>query len=201
MKKSLSVWHMVLFCVLSMTTLPAQAGVFGLYHFVTQGNFSLGAEAELTLTHGAGVAGNFKYTHGLSELTNLTGIIGTGGGPRGFRAGGALTFDFFPDLEKQPGIGISVQGLYYRLTDFGQVEITAIPYIHKSFVSAGHEIEPFFAIPLGMAFANGQYNTLSTIVIGSMFKGSTSVRFTLELGVAISNTETYASGGIVYYYP
>src|SRR5579885_2845546 len=141
-----------------LTALPslAEAGVFNTPQFVQPGEFALGFEPELTFTNGGGLAGNVRYTQGLSDLNNLNVIIGTGGGPRRFRVGGNVTFDFFPDIDKQPGIGLAVQGLYYRLhindVDSGQFELTGIPYIHKAFLSNGYEIQPYFALPFGMSF-------------------------------------------------
>jgi hypothetical protein len=119
-----------------------------------------------------------------------------------------MTFDFFPDLDKQPGIGIAVQGLYYRVTasgltagaSRGQVELTGIPYIHKTFVSKGAEINPFLAVPIGMSFSDGNYQALATAVIGTMFKNSEKFRYSIELGIAINNSDTYFSGGVTYYH-
>lgn len=179
---------------------PLWAGVFNLAHFVYPGEFALGIEPELTLSSGAGLGVNFKYTQGLSNLSNFTALIGTGGGPRKFRVGGNFTLDFFPDLQGQPGIGLAVQGIYYRLVDTGQFEFTGVPYIHKSFVSNGNEVEPFLAIPFGLAFSDGRYKSISSISIGSMFKSSENLRYVIEVGVAIANTESTVSGGIVYYH-
>src|SRR4051812_44461440 len=94
-----------LFLLLGMILLrglpQSHAGVFNLPHFVTSGQFAIGVEPELLMTGTASLGVDLKYTHGVSELSNLTGIIGTGGGSRQFRFGGAYTFDFFPDIEKQ----------------------------------------------------------------------------------------------------
>src|SRR4051812_30956228 len=80
----------------------ATAGVFDMPQFVAPGEFAIGLEPEITLSDGAGLATNLRYTHGVSDLSNASAIIGTGGGLRQFRVGGNYTFDFFPDIEKQP---------------------------------------------------------------------------------------------------
>lgn len=185
---------------LSVAARDTQAGVFNLPHFVTPGEFAMGFEPELYFSNGSGVGTNVKYTQGLTDLINVTGIIGTGGGPRGFRAGASFMLDFFPDIEGQPGIGLGGQSLYYRVSDLGVLELTAIPYIHKTIISSGHEVEPFFALPIGFAFSNGEYQNTSTAVVGAMFKTWDRVRTTLEFGVAINHAETYFSGGFTYYH-
>lgn len=181
---------------------PAHAGVFNIPHFVAPGEFAVGLEPELTLSNGAGFATNLKYTQGITELMNGQFIIGTGGGPRQFRVGGNLAFDFFPDIEGQPGLGFATQALYYRLKgNVGQLDVTAIPYIHKSFkTGSGMEFDPFFSVPFGLGLTDGRYKTISTAVLGSSFKGSEHFRYSIELGVSINNAETYFSGGVTYYH-
>lgn len=176
----------------------SRAGVFNLPHFVTPGEFAIGIEPELTLTNGAGLGANIKYTHGFSDLLNLTGVIGTSGGPRKFRVGANLTFDFFPDIEGQPGIGIAASGMYYQLATVGQVEFQAIPYIHKSFQNG--EIEPFIAAPVGLALADGRYAGVTTVAFGSMFKTMENFRVIVEFGLGLNNADSYVSGGFVYYH-
>ena len=179
----------------------AQAGVFSTPRFVAPGEFAVGLEPELILTNGAGFGANVRYTHGIADLSNATFIVGTGSGPRKFRVGGNLTFDFFPDVDKQPGIGVAFQALYYRLKDDkGQLELTPIPYIHKAFVTTGGEIEPFIGLPFGWAFSDGSYKTIAYLSLGSTFKSSEKFRYIIELGVAINNYDSYVSGGIVYYH-
>ncbi len=178
----------------------ANAGVHNAFRFVAPGQFAVALEPELTLTDGAGIGANLKFTHGLNDLTNATAIIGTGGGSRRFRAGAQFTMDFFPDTDGQPGLGIATQGIYYRQENLGRSEFTLIPYIHKAFDVRGGEVEPFFALPYGVAFVSGHYNTISNVAVGAMFKSSEHIRYTLELGVAINNTDSYMSGGLTYYY-
>lgn len=181
----------------------AQAGVFNIPHFVLPGRFALGIEPELTLTSGAGLGVNARYTHGINDLMNAYGILGTGGGPRQFRFGGGVTLDFFPDFEGQPGIGVAGQAVYYRLGgDVGQLQLTAIPYIHKSFLTGQdkNEVEPFIAFPLGVGLTSGDTIGLANVVVGSLFRTMEKIHYVLELGIAVNNTETYVSGGIAYYY-
>jgi hypothetical protein len=178
---------------------PAQAGVFNIPHFVDPGNFAVGLEPEFTMSPSAGLGFNAKFTQGLNDLMNFQGIIGTGGGPRRFRIGGNITWDFVPDLEGQPGIGLSTQAIYYRVPDTGRLEVTAIPYIHKNFPQGEVEgIDPFFAFPIGFAFMDGEYKTISTAVVGAIWKKTEHVSFTTELGVNVNNAATYLSGGIIF---
>jgi hypothetical protein len=120
---------------------------------------------------------------------------------RKFRIGGALTFDFFPDIERQPGIGIAVQGIYYRYKyGYGQLETSAIPYIHKRFYGAdGNAIEPYFALPFGPAFRSGTYHWQTQVVLGAIYSRENSdLHFVSEVGVNVNKAESYISGGILF---
>jgi hypothetical protein len=182
-------------------TVPAQAGVFNIPHFVEPGNFALGLEPELFLTPSAGLGANLKYTQGLNDLMNFQGIVGAGGGPRHFRIGGNITWDFVPDIEGQPGIGLATQALYYRIPDAGRLELTGIPYIHKNFPQGeGEGVDPYFAFPIGFAFTDGEYQAISTAVVGVLWKKSEHLSYTTELGVNINRAATYFSGGITFYH-
>lgn len=182
----------------------AHAGVFNTSRFTMPGSFSIGLEPEVHLTSesgGAGVGANLRYTHGINELVNVQGVLGTGNGPKKFRVGGGLVFDFFPDVETQPGIGLATQMTYLRDGENrGRLEAAAVPYIHKTFRSGTSEVDPFLSVPLGFALVDGTNNYVPTVAvaIGSVFKGSQNVNYIVELGLAVANTSSYVSGGIVY---
>jgi hypothetical protein len=184
---------------------PAQAGVFNLSRFVEPSRWALGLEPGVQLTQGAGVAVEGKFTFGLSELSNVQAFLGTGGGGRRFRVGGAMTFDFFPDIDSQPGIGVAVQGAYVRRSvdqgEVGGLDVLIIPYLHKAFrVGSASEFEPFVALPFGSSFQSGTYQGLWSLSAGSHFKASENIRTTLEVTIAIRNTESAISGGLTYYH-
>jgi hypothetical protein len=179
----------------------AEAGVFNIPRFVEPGKNAVGVEPEVTLTNGGGVAANVRYVHGLTELNNLTAILGTGTGVRRFRVGGALSFDFFPDIDDQPGIGIATQAIYYRYKHArGQLEVAAIPYVHKRFHNGtGSTVEPYFALPIGPAFHSGEYHWQTQVVLGAIFnQAGSDLHFVGEVGVNVNKTESYISGGLLY---
>jgi hypothetical protein len=187
----------------------AHADVFNLPHFVPAGDFAIGLEPELVLSSGAGVGINARYTQGLADFFSLSGEIGTGSGPRRFRAGVDLNFDFIPDLPGQPGIGMAARAMYVRIPTpgttvgdvSGQLELTAIPYIHKAFATAsGGTIDPFFSLPAGMSFLDGNYRALVTGVVGAMIQANEHFWYSAEFGIAINHTDSYFAGGITYFH-
>jgi hypothetical protein len=206
--KTLIAMAMAAWVALSVTQPEAHADVFNLPHFVAPGEFALGIEPELVLTSGSGVGINARYTHGLTDLISVSGQIGTGTGPRRFRAGADFDFDLFPDLPGQPGIGLATRAMYVRIptpgttTDdvSGQLELSAIPYIHKMFANGGTSIDPFFSLPVGMSFLDGNYKMLMTGVVGSLIQASDNVWFSAEFGIDINHTQSYFAGGVSYFH-
>jgi len=190
----------------------AQAAMFDGVRFVNPGEFAISIEPEFVLRSPAGLGGDFRYTQGISDLSNLTVIAGIGNGTRQSRIGADYTFDFFPDLEGQPGIGIALQGLWVQVispaasaanltTTVGQLELTAIPYLHKNFKTEnGGEVEPFMTLPFGWAFLNGGYQQIMSVGLGGIFKANEHFRYTLEFTMAVNNTDSTVSGGVIYYH-
>ncbi len=187
--------------LLSASVSSATAGVFNIPRFVEPGKNAVGFEPEVVLTNGGGAGANLHYTQGITALNNIHAVLGTGGGQRRFRMGGAATFDFFPDVDDQPGMGIATQAIYYKYqNDYGQLEVTAIPYFHKAFFNGqGNQVEPFLALPFGPAFHAGEYHWQSQLVFGAGFhREKTNLHFIAEVGVNLGKTDSYVSGGILY---
>jgi hypothetical protein len=195
----------IMILILGWTILSsaAWAGVFNMPHFVSPDRSVLGIEPEAVLTSGGGVGMNLRYTHGLSESSNLTGIVGTGSGPRGFRLGAAMTFDVFPDAASQPGVGFGAQGLLVQLTQAAALELTGFPYIHKRFPASEAQrviaMEPFLALPIGLGLTQGSYRMITSLSIGSLFEHNEHFKSIVELTMGLSGSETILSGGVSYY--
>ncbi|MBL7716475.1 MAG: hypothetical protein JNL01_13500 [Bdellovibrionales bacterium] len=198
---------------LSWVTLPQTAvagvGVSNTVHYTQPTKMSIGLEPVITFNKGAGLSGNLRFNYGLSDLSNLNLLIGSGGGSKNFRFGGNLTFDFFPDIQGQPGIGMAVQGIYYRTpaptqadasATIGLLDLVGIPYIHKTFkMSGSDEIEPFFAVPLGLQLSDGRYTGQGSLVFGTLFTNHPKFRYSMELGIGVSsNTQSYFSAALIY---
>ena len=181
-------------------TTSANAGVFNIPQFVEQKSWSVGLEPEATFSSGGSFSNTLKFTYGIGSLSNVQVGVGTGSGNRGFRTGATYTFDFIPDLEGQPGAGIAFQGYYYKVrTNYGQTELTVYPYVHNEFTTgANMSIDPYVALPFGLALNNGNYNTVTQLVVGGYFKTSKNFGFNSEIGMNMKGADSYLSGGITY---
>lgn len=190
----------ICFSVLLSPFSSVHAGVFNLPKYVPSSQFGIGVEPELTLTSGAGIGINARFQYGIGDMTNAHLIIGNGVGPKQFRVGGAMTFDFFPDVEGQPGIGMAVTALYGRVPTGGRMDALITPYIQKTIQGMDTDFTPFIAIPVGLAFMDSSaYSVVTQFVFGSGFKLSERFRYMIELGIGITASDTYMSTGLMIY--
>ncbi|MBS1958976.1 MAG: hypothetical protein JST80_05845 [Bdellovibrionales bacterium] len=191
---------LVTLILLVLSSKQAEAGFFNLEEFVDYQSWAVGMEPEITLNQGGGFATNFKFTYGITPLSNFQAGIGFGGGARGFRIGGAYTFDFIPDLDGQIGAGLALTGYYYKLRSaIGETEFSIAPYIHNAFQTRGGvDFDPYISLPLGMAFSSGTYVTTFQLVMGSYFPTSQHFGVNAELGVQLKDSSSYISFGMTY---
>ncbi len=200
----------VYLCALAALSPEGRASVSAYPHFVEPGRFAIGVEPELTFSEGGGASLTARYSQGLTELNHLAVMIGTGDGPQQFRVGSGLSFDFFPDQNQQPGVGVAVQGMLIQVPTPGRAEesssrsargeFLAIPYVHKTVPTGKYEMEPYFSMPIGFSVLEGKAQLQSSIVLGSYFRILESLRSSFELGVAINHANSYFSGGLTYYH-
>ncbi len=187
---------------LATSVRPAQAGVFDLPAFIEPGNFSVGIEPEVAVSNGTGAALNLKPRFGHTDLLDWEGMIGMGSGARNFRVGLTADFEWFPDIDSQPGIATALFTEYYRFNGSGLFSFGAKPMIYKTFHNGDNEYTPFFALPIGWNAINGSINGFMQVAIGSNFKigGDTHWRLTGEVGFNASNSYSYISGGVTYFH-
>jgi hypothetical protein len=193
------------FTIALATTHSASASMFNLTQYIEPAKWSLGLEPEFQLSTQAGFGGTAKFTYGLNELSNAQIGIGSGSGSRQFRVGGSMTFDFIPDLESQPGMGIALNSYFVRsrLTNspiVNNLELSVAPYIHKSFENGASVIDPFIALPYGIALGDNKYRTIASLAVGSNFKASEHFVYTAEFNINLKDTDTAISGGFTYYH-
>jgi hypothetical protein len=202
--------RLILSALLVVSSQTLLADIFGLAHFIAPQSYSLGLEPVLImhngLVSGSGFGINVKGTYGISNLSNFILTVGTGAGPQRFHWNGTFSLDFFPDYQNQPGIGMAL-GL--GTTNNGQEtgwEAVSTFYVHKTIALHPDEsgkqfiLEPFLAIPLGLWLAKGRYFVESSVTIGSFYHFSEKWSSVAELGIGFQHTNTYLSGGMIYYY-
>ncbi len=224
---------LIIFAILN--SVHAHAGAFWLTDFVLPDSWALGIEPELILDEDSGLGIQAHFKKGFTDLVNGSVFVGTGDSKRRFRTGGELVFDLFPENESQPGIGFAAHGAYIRRLHpdlvsraagqrQGVLELTVIPYVHKSFVSGiktretakkadgtatedeavakseDRALDPFVALPIGWNFADSHYQPMAQFILGVVIKTSANFHWNFELDMPIQHAQLTVSGGVAYFY-
>lgn len=189
------------FITLSTYTTKLHAGVFDLPAFLPPGEFSLGLEPEIITSNPSGAGFYLKPKFGTTSFLNWQGIIGTGSGDRNLRLGATADFDWFPDVDYQPGIATPFTLLYTQIAGDNIINYYFSPLIYKTFKGQDAEYIPFISVPFGWTIRNSRNQNFSQFVMGSMFKspGMQYFRFTVEAGFNMNRSYSYISGGVTWF--
>ncbi len=194
----LTIFPITMLCVIAQSS---HAGVFDLPAFLPPGDFSLGVEPEIITSNPSGAGFNLKPKFGTTPFLNWEGIIGTGSGDRGLKLGATADFDWFPDVEHQPGIATPFTLLYNQISGDNIINYFFSPMLYKTFKGESAEYIPFISMPFGWSIRNSRNSNFSQFVMGSMFKspGTQYFRFSVEAGFNINRSFSYISGGVTWF--
>lgn len=190
----------VLFLLVGPGPMKVSASVFQIPHYLEPGEFLIGVESTVHLVTGSGVSGQVRGGFGLTDSLGAHVLVGHGNGPTEFRAGGGVTWDMVPDIDSQPGIGLSTIFVYAqrRAPSPQRFDALLIPYLHKSFGSGTDSVDPFISVPFGLSYDSTGTVFQSFVSFGGAFPISSGWSLIVEMAVAIVESESYVSGGLTY---
>ncbi len=187
------------------TTLMAVIGVsistsaHAYYSLLETGNLLAEGEYKATLEtqvltdgyDGANFVGRFDTW--LTEELNSQVLIGTG--EIDFQVGGFVKWVPFPDLEKQPAVGIKAGGLFASTSGFNELSLRLSPFASKKFESEIGPLTPFIALPIGIRTVEGETDTPVQLAFGADWKPLALEKFNFltEAGFDIHDAFTYIS--------
>ncbi len=204
--RKLNNFILLLSFLMSLFFSTAHAGIFDLPAFLEPGKLALGLEPEIILSDGSGVGFNGKVKYGSSNFLNWQAFSGMGTGDRKFRVGVTADFEFFPDVEGQPGIALPLTLKYTSvendLESFSLFTLSASPLAYKTFKTELADYTGFLALPIGWNIKNSHIYSFVSVVVGSLFKLPITPRFkySAEIGISIRDTYSYVSGGATYFF-
>jgi hypothetical protein len=163
---------------------PGQYGASLETQFVTQNN------------SGANLVGRFDgaYSRDLNYRAEL------GFGSTDFHASGMVKWIPFPDVDKQPAIGLMGGLGYAQYDDNSEVSLKAYPLISKRFIVDIGEIVPYASLPIGIRSYGGETLVPVQFTAGSELKTLyfKDLTFFAEIGFNLSNSFSYISFAALY---
>lgn len=151
---------------------------------------------------GIGMQG--RYTQKVTPEMTIDGGIGMSGGDRDSRIFVGADYEMFPDYEYQPRI--SIKAGFENAKEFKTRNniISVSPTISKGLVVRGHEIYPYFSVPLAIRLNSDskQYSTTINASAGATtqlpFEGYRKWMASLEATVDVKDSFTGFFAGLTF---
>jgi hypothetical protein len=140
------------------------------------------------------------FDTGLTEESSIRAILGFG--TVDYQTGAFYKWVPFPDVGQQPAVGGRVGVLLARVNGQTETSVRFHPLVSKHFETEQGDFTPYASLPLGITFRPGETYVPVQLVFGTEWKAVNfdTLHFMAELGLGVSHSFTYLSGGIVYYF-
>lgn len=139
-----------------------------------------------------------RFDTGLTEDSSVRGVLGVG--KVDFQLGGFFKWVPFPDVGKQPAIGLETGALLARVNSQSEFSVRLHPLVSKAFQTEVGDLVPYGSLPLGVTFRSDKTFVPVQIVGGSEMRPLNwpRVSFFAELGLNLTESFSYISGAIAY---
>lgn len=162
------------------------------------GNYQLGAETQFITNDVGGTALDLYLDTLLTDSSSYRMHLGFGS--IDFSLGASFKYIPFPDVDKQPAIGLRAAAWYARVKDSNNISASAGPLVSKKYGVEFGTLIPYVCVPV-TATSTKDRNFLATqFVIGTelLHEKAQSVHFTGELGINLRDSYSYISLGVVF---
>ena len=167
---------------------------------IKPGEFLFATDIQYITENDSGFNLNLRADMPLNRDMNIRGVLGFG--EVDFHAGGYLKWIPFPDYATQPAIG-GLAGVHFaKFGGLSEFSVRVHPYISKSFNLSVGRISPYAALPVALAFIDGETNNPIQFQIGTELRVREikNVSFLAEFGVDLSESFSFFSLGIAFNY-
>lgn len=169
----------------------AQYSVAESAEVLTGKSYRAGVQTLETFNNGLDVIGNFDAP--VNDSTSMRVLLGTG--EADFITGASLKYVPFPDVDKQPAIGVRGGITYSRLNKVGTLSLSAAPIVSKKVATDIGQFTPYAALPFGMNFYSGNVSSPVQMAFGTEYKHPDyeTFMFGAECGINLTRAENYLS--------
>ena len=165
---------------------------------LTPGEYAASLETQFVTQNnsGANLVGRFDgaYNRDLNYRAEV------GFGSTDFHMGGLVKWVPYPDVEKQPAIGLMGGIGYAQYEDNTEISIKVYPLISKRFIIDIGEIVPYASLPVGISSYDGETFVPVQLTGGAELKTLyfKDLTFFAEIGFNLSNSFSYISFAALY---
>jgi hypothetical protein len=163
-----------------------------------QGTNLFGFEPQVLINEGGGInAGTFLDMPWRDDLSSRFSL---GAGKIDFHLGAALKYVPFPDVDKQPAIGVKVAAWYARQGSLNTWTFQVAPLFSKKFMIDAGTVVPYAAIPFNFASSTDANTSGTEFTVGSEFhpKDSSGVFYSAEMSLNLKDSYSFVSGTVAF---
>ncbi|QDK37540.1 hypothetical protein [Bdellovibrio sp. NC01] len=160
---------------------------------VPMGSYQVGFEPQLLTDKDSGGNFNLLLDAPLNDSTSARVVLG--GGTIDFNAFASVKFVPFPDVDKQPAMGIRLGAGIARNEDDNILQLQAAPLLSKKYDTDYGLAVPYFAIPFTFLNTKDENFVATNLAIGSEFHYHEWNNVTLggEIGLDLNKSWSYIS--------
>lgn len=160
---------------------------------VPMGSYQVGFEPQLLTDKDSGGNFNLLLDAPLNDSTSARVVLG--GGTIDFNAFASVKFVPFPDVDKQPAMGIRLGAGIARNEDDNILQLQAAPLLSKKYDTEYGLAVPYFAIPFTFLNTKDENFVATNLAVGSEFHYHEWNNVTLggEIGLDLNKSWSYIS--------
>ena len=165
------------------------------------GQYRTGLNTQFITSEFSGATANGHFDLGVREDGEARIVLGVG--KVDFHAGALYKWVPFPDLEKQPAVGVMGGPVYGRVNSKGVLTLRAVPFVSETFeVEEAGILTPYGGLPLGLEFVEGSSQVPVQVMAGCDWKPMKldKVHFNGEVGINLSKSFNYIAVGVAVYF-
>lgn len=195
MIRKLNLLATILFLASALMAREAQAfySVMDTGSLLKEGHYKLGVETQFVTSGDQGVNLNARMDGPITDELNWKAELGVG--TTDFLAGGYVKWVPFPDVEKQPAVGLIAGALYAHYEHINEISLRVAPFISKKFGFEFGDLTPYFALPMGLRSADSSTQVPVQASFGAEFRPSAfeKINFLAEMGFDVVKAFPYFS--------
>lgn len=158
-----------------------------------QGSYQVGIEPQLLTSKDSGGNINVFFDTPVNDSTSARILLG--GGSIDFNAFASVKWVPFPDVDKQPAMGLRLGAGVARNESENIIQLQAAPMVSKKYETEYGLAVPYFAVPLTFLNTKNENFVATNLTVGSEFHYHEWNNMTLggEIGLDLNKSWSYLS--------
>lgn len=176
----------------------AYLSISGSGEMPTAGSYILGFEPQILMNEGGGINVGGFLDQPLAE--SLSARYSLGVGKIDFHLGTGIKWIPFPDVDRQPAMGLKATAWYARQKDMNVWTMQVAPMASKKYDMDFGVLIPYAAVPINFVSSSEKNVTGTQFVIGSdlRYNNMEHMFFSAEVAINLKDSYSFISGTVSF---